>query len=55
VLGNEDFLPESFVGTFKLLLPPIMSEALLPSLMEELNEVAPNVQIITAEVPPDYQ
>jgi DNA-binding transcriptional LysR family regulator len=55
VLGNEDFLPESFVGTFKLLLPPIMSEALLPSLMAELNEVAPNVQIITAEVPPDYQ
>jgi DNA-binding transcriptional LysR family regulator len=55
VLGNEDFSPETYTGCFKLLLPPILSESLLPGLMAELNEKAPGVQIITAEVTPDYQ
>lgn len=55
VLGNEGFEPLTFVGAFKLLLPPILSEALLPGLMADLSEVAPGVQIITAEVGPDYQ
>lgn len=55
VLGNEDFTPETFAGSFKILLPPIMSEALLPNLMSELHSIAPNVQIITGEVTPDYQ
>jgi DNA-binding transcriptional LysR family regulator len=55
VLGNEEFDPATFVGGFKLLLPPILSESLLPSLMADLRDVAPNVQIVTAEVPPDYQ
>lgn len=55
VLGNEAFDPDTFAGCFKLLLPPILCEALLPGLVWELNEVAPNVQIITAEVSPDYQ
>ena len=55
VLGNEDFEPSTYSGCFKLLLPPIVSEALLPRLMAELHEQAPNVQIITAEVSPDYQ
>ena len=55
VLGNEEFSPETYAGSFKLLLPPIVSEALLPSLMAELHEVAPNVQMITAEVTPGYQ
>ena len=55
VLGNEGFEPLTFVGAFKLLLPPILSEALLPGLMADLSEAAPGVQIITAEVAPDYQ
>jgi len=55
VLGNEGFDPETFIGSFKLLLPPILSEALLPGLMSELSDIAPGVQIITAEVSPDYQ
>lgn len=55
VLGNEDFSPETFNGSFKLLLPPILSESLLPGLMSDLSERAPGVQIITAEVTPDYQ
>jgi DNA-binding transcriptional LysR family regulator len=55
VLGSTDFRPETFAGSFKLLLPPILCESLLPSLMAELHEIAPNVQVITAEVAPNYQ
>jgi DNA-binding transcriptional LysR family regulator len=55
VLGSEDFTPESYTGSFKLLLPPILSEALLPGLMAELRQVAPQVQIVAGEVTPDYQ
>ena len=55
VLGDDAFDPMTFSGMFKLLLPPILSEALLPGLMADLNEQAPNVQIITAEVAPNYQ
>ena len=55
VLGDAEFSPETFAGSFKLLMPPILCESLLPSLMAELAQVAPNVQIIMAEVPPNYQ
>jgi DNA-binding transcriptional LysR family regulator len=55
VLGSADFSPETFSGSFKLLLPPILCESLLPGLMADLHENAPNVQIITAEVAPQYQ
>jgi len=55
VLGDANFSPDTYAGIFKLLMPPIMCESLLPSLMSELAKVAPNVQIIMAEVPPNYQ
>ena len=55
VLGSDDFAPETYSGSFKLLLPPILSEALLPGLMAELSSVATGVQIITGDVAPDYQ
>ena len=55
VLGSTEFSPESFVGSFKLLLPPILCESLLPGLVADLAEVAPGIQVITAEVAPDYQ
>jgi DNA-binding transcriptional LysR family regulator len=55
VLGDATFDPATFAGSFKLLLPPILCEALLPGLMAELHEIAPNVQVITAEVSPDHQ
>ena len=55
VLGDTEFSPDTYAGSFKLLMPPILCESLLPRLMAELQEVAPNVQIIMAEVPPDYQ
>ena len=55
VLGDIEFDPATYAGSFKLLLPPIICEALLPGLMAELHQVAPGVQVITAEVSPDYQ
>jgi len=55
VLGDADFEPGTYSGSFKLLLPPILCEGLLPGLLAELKEIAPGVQIITAEVSPDYQ
>ena len=55
VLGSSEFIPETFAGSFKVLLPPILCESLLPGLVAELHEVAPGIQIITAEVSPDYQ
>ena len=55
VLGDADFDPATYNGSFKLLLPPILCETLLPGLMADLPQQAPNVQVITAEVSPDYQ
>ena len=55
VLGSDEFTRESYIGSFKLLLPPILSESLLPGLMAELGEVARGVRIITGDVTPDYQ
>jgi DNA-binding transcriptional LysR family regulator len=55
VLGSSEFIPETFAGSFKLLLPPILCESLLPGLVAELHQVAPGIQVITAEVSPDYQ
>lgn len=55
VLGDTGFSPDTYAGSFKLLMPPILCESLLPSLMAELSGIAPNVQIIMAEVPPNYQ
>ena len=55
VLGSTEFIPETFAGSFKLLLPPILCESLLPGLVAELHDVGPNIQVITAEVTPDYQ
>lgn len=55
VLGDAEFSPETYAGSFKLLMPPILCESLLPGLMAELAEIAPHVQIIMAEVPPNYQ
>ena len=55
VLGDSEFDPATYTGSFKLLLPPILCEALLPGLIAELDETAPGVQIMTAEITPDYQ
>lgn len=55
VLGDAEFDPATYCTSFKLLLPPILCEALLPGLVAELHETAPGVQIITSEITPDYQ
>lgn len=55
VLGDTEFDPLTYGGAFKLMLPPIVCEGLLPGLMAELHEAAPGVQIITSDVTPDYQ
>lgn len=55
VLGDAEFDPATYNGSFKLLLPPILCEALLPGLIADLHQIAPGVQIITSEVSPDYQ
>ena len=55
ILGDMDFSPDTYVGSFKLLMPPILCESLLPGLMAELSVVAPNVQIMMAEVPANFQ
>lgn len=55
VLGEAEFDPATYSGSFKLLLPPILCEALLPGLVAELDATAPGVQVVTAEVTPDYQ
>ena len=55
VLGSDDFAPETYTGNFKLLLPPILSESLLPGLMAVLDEVASGVRLITGDVTRDYQ
>jgi DNA-binding transcriptional LysR family regulator len=55
VLGDTEFSADTYAGSFKLLMPPILCESLLPSLMAELLDTAPNVQVIMAEVPPNYQ
>lgn len=55
VLGDAEFDPATYSGSFKILLPPILCEALLPGLMADLHRQAPGVQVITAEVSPDFQ
>lgn len=55
VLGDSEFDPATYSGSFKLLLPPILCEALLPGLIADLHIQAPGVQVITSEVSPDYQ
>ncbi|MBT4518715.1 MAG: LysR family transcriptional regulator [Halieaceae bacterium] len=55
VLGTDDFSPDSFTGSFKLLLPPILCEGLLPGLITELSDISPGTRIVTAEVSLDYQ
>jgi len=55
VLGREDFSPASYEGSFRILLPPIVSETLLPGLMKEMAEMAPGITLITAGVASNYQ
>jgi DNA-binding transcriptional LysR family regulator len=55
LLEREEFDPESYEGTFRLLIPPMFAEVLLPKLMAELAEKAPNVGVLTGDVTVDFQ
>jgi DNA-binding transcriptional LysR family regulator len=55
LLDREAFDPASYEGTFRLVIPPIFAEVLLPPLLEELSTAAPAVDIITADVGADFQ
>jgi len=55
VLGDSEFDPQTYSGSFRLMLPPIICEGLLPALMAELHDIAPGVQVITSDVSPDFQ
>lgn len=54
VLGEPDFNPATYEGCFRLLLPPLLCESLLPGLMAELNAIAPGIRVVAAEVAADY-
>ena len=55
ILGFDEFEPATYEGSFTLLLPPLLSESLLPGLMAELHEMAPGVRVVTGEITPAYQ
>ncbi|MEM0952844.1 MAG: LysR family transcriptional regulator [Pseudomonadota bacterium] len=55
VLQPDAFDPASFDGAFRLAMPPMFTEVLLPGLMTTLAERAPNVRIISGDVGIDFQ
>ncbi len=55
ILQPGEFDPASHDGTFRLAMPPMFTEVLLPELMETLAERAPSVRIIAGEVSLDFQ
>jgi DNA-binding transcriptional LysR family regulator len=55
LLQPETFDPGSYDGAFRLAMPPMFTEVLLPGLMATLAERAPNVRIITGDVGIDFQ
>ncbi len=55
LLEHEEFEPASYEGVFRLLIPPMFAETLLPPLMEELALDAPGVGLLTGDVTVDFQ
>ena len=55
LLKTEDFDPANYEGTFRLAMPPMFAEVLLPQLMGILAKDAPGVRILTGDVTVDYQ
>jgi DNA-binding transcriptional LysR family regulator len=49
------FQPASYEGTFRLLMPPMFAELLLPSLMATLIKEAPGIRILVGDVGQDVQ
>ena len=55
LLDVDAFDPASYEGTFRLVMPPLFAELLLPGLMEVLQREAPGVRILTGDVTADFQ
>lgn len=55
ILQPEEFDPASYEGTFRLAMPAMFTEVLLPRLMQTLAEDAPLIRIISGEVGLDFQ
>jgi len=55
LLAADEFDPATYEGTFRLSLPPMFAEVLLPGLMERLAEEAPGVRVLTGDVSMDFQ
>ncbi len=55
ILQPDEFDPMSYEGTFRLAMPAMFTEVLLPRLMHELAEVAPQIRIISGDVGLDFQ
>ncbi len=55
LLEQDDFDPATYEGSFRLLLPPMFAEILLPRLMEQLARDAPGVRLLAGDVSADFQ
>ena len=55
VLQPDEFDPDTYDGAFRLAMPPMFTEVLLPSLMTTLAARAPNMRIISGDVGIDFQ
>lgn len=55
LLKPVDFNPSTYQGMFRLALPPLFAEVLLPGLMETLMHEAPGVHVLSGDVSADFQ
>ena len=55
IIQPEEFDPENYEGTFRLAMPAMFTEVLLPRLMENLAQRAPKIRIISGDVSLNYQ
>ena len=55
LLEPDEFDPATYQGTFRIAMPPLYAEVLLPGLLETMLQDAPGVQLLTSDVDPDFQ
>ncbi|MEP5765313.1 MAG: LysR family transcriptional regulator [Halieaceae bacterium] len=55
LLQPDEFDPASYDGIFRLAMPPMFTEVLLPPLMESLSKEAPKVRVLSGDVTLDFQ
>ena len=55
LLKPADFDPSTYEGVFRLALPPLFAEVLLPGLIETLMREAPGMHVLSGDVSADFQ